>query len=92
LNSAYAGPQGTNIAEYRNHAVTADLNASQASTNPATRARLIGEALVKAAQDVPYQPLWWGQAATAFGPGITTSNYGPYFYVGPWATLVHPSV
>ena len=91
LNSAYAGINGTNIAEYRNKAVTADLNASQAATNPAQRARLIGEALVRAAKDVPYQPLWWGQAATAFGPGISASGYGPYFYVGPWATEVHPS-
>ncbi len=88
LNSAYASGEGTNIAEYKNKAVTAALNASQVATNPATRAHLIGEALVMASKDVPYQPLWWGQAATAFGPGYGTNSYGPYFYVGPWAALV----
>ena len=88
LNGANAGPQGTNIAQYQNAAVTKALDESQ-RTSGSARAGLIGQALVQSAADVPYQPLWWGEGATAFGPHVAASNYGPYFFVGPWATQVH---
>lgn len=89
LNQKYAETGGTNLAEYRNDQVSTLLDQEVSATDPAERARLLGEALVAAAEDVPYQPLWWGQAATAFGGGITAHGYGPYFYIGPWATRVH---
>jgi peptide/nickel transport system substrate-binding protein len=88
LNGAYVGVNGTNIANYSNPAVTASLDSAQTSNDSSQRAKLIGDALVKAAADVPYQPLWWGQAATAFGPKIAASGYGPYFFIGPWATSI----
>lgn len=90
LNQTYAAEGGTNLAEYRNAQVSELLDQEIGSTDPAERGRLLGEALVNAAADVPYQPLWWGQAATAFGPEVTTSSYGPYFYIGPWATKIRP--
>jgi peptide/nickel transport system substrate-binding protein len=90
LNGANAGPQGTNIAQYQNAAVTKALDESQRSSGSA-RGQLIGQALVQAGADVPYQPLWWGEGATAFGPHVRASSYGPYFFVGPWATQVHPA-
>jgi peptide/nickel transport system substrate-binding protein len=88
LNGAYVGVNGTNIANYSNAEVTSKLDAAQVSTDSAQRGQLIGDALVKAAADVPYQPLWWGQAATAFGPKIAVSGYGPYLFIGPWATSI----
>lgn len=90
LNGAYAGENGTNIAQYRDDEVTALLDQEQTSTDNAVRGQLLGQALTKAAEDVAYQPLWWGEAATAFGPKVTASDYGPYFFIGPWATQVSP--
>lgn len=89
LNGAYAGVNGTNIANYDNPTVTAALAQEQKNIDPAERAKLLSQALVTAAGDAPYQPLWWGQAATAFGPGLAARNYGPYFFIGPWATNVY---
>lgn len=86
LNGAYVGENGTNIAEYVNSTVTGALDEATRTTDAAARGQLLGEALVAAAADVAYQPLWWGYAATAFGPNVTTTQYGPYFYIGPWAT------
>lgn len=89
LNKQYAAKGGTNLAEYRNDKVSSLLDQEVTSTDPAKRAQLLGDALVAAAADVPYQPLWWGQAATAFGGGTTADGYGPYFFLGPWPTRVH---
>ncbi|WP_326635125.1 ABC transporter substrate-binding protein [Streptosporangium sp. NBC_01755] len=88
LNGAATGVNGTNIAEYANAEVTGLLDEAKTGTDDTARGRLLGEALVKAAGDVPYQPLWWGEAATAFGPGVGTGEFGPYFFVGPWATEI----
>ncbi len=89
LDKQYAAKGGTNLAEYRNDKVSSLLGQEVTSTDPAKRAQLLGDALVAAAADVPYQPLWWGQAATAFGGGTTADGYGPYFFLGPWPTRVH---
>ncbi|MCK2212269.1 ABC transporter substrate-binding protein [Actinomadura sp. ATCC 31491] len=88
LHGSATGENGTNIAEYDNPEVTRLLDEAKASTDDAARGKLLGQALVRAAADVPYQPLWWGEAATAFGPGVTAEGFGPYFFVGPWATKV----
>lgn len=88
LNSAYTGEGGTNLADYTNVDVTDLLDRAQLSTDPAERGALLGEALVAAAADVPYHPLWWGSAATALGSGVSIDAYGPYFFIGPWATRV----
>jgi peptide/nickel transport system substrate-binding protein len=91
LNGAYVAAGGTNLAEYRNDEVTALLDQEVAETDPAGRGDLLGQALVKAAADVAYQPLWWGKTATAFGPGLQTEGFGPYFFLGPWAQHVKPA-
>ncbi|GAA1009931.1 ABC transporter substrate-binding protein [Acrocarpospora pleiomorpha] len=88
LHGSATGANGTNIAEYDNPEVTKLLDDAKASTDDAARGRLLGEALVKSAADVPYQPLWWGEAATAFGRNVTAGGFGPYFFVGPWATEI----
>ena len=88
LNSAYTGAGGTNIADYTDAEVTDLLDRAQLSTDPAERGALLGEALVASAADVPYHPLWWGSAATALGSGVSMDAYGPYFFIGPWATRV----
>ncbi|MER7505466.1 ABC transporter substrate-binding protein [Nonomuraea pusilla] len=85
LHGGATGENGTNIAEYDNADVTRLLDDARKSTDDAARGKLIGEALVKAAADVPYQPLWWGEAATAFGRSVAVEGFGPYFFVGPWA-------
>ncbi|GAA3210462.1 ABC transporter substrate-binding protein [Actinocorallia longicatena] len=90
LNGANAGKGGTNIASYDVAEVTRALDDAKATTDVAARGRLIGDALTRSAADVPYQPLWWGQAATAFGPKVTVKDYGPYFFIGPWAARVGP--
>ncbi|GAA2210095.1 ABC transporter substrate-binding protein [Nonomuraea monospora] len=85
LHGGATGENGTNIAEYDDAEVTRLLDEAKASTDEAARGELLGQALVKAAADVPYQPLWWGEAATAFGKAVTAGEFGPYFFVGPWA-------
>ncbi|GAB2866467.1 ABC transporter substrate-binding protein [Actinocorallia aurea] len=88
LNGANAAAGGTNIASYANAKVTAALDEAKATTDVDARGQLIGKALQLAAADVPYQPLWWGQSATAFGPKVTAEGYGPYFFISPWAAEV----
>lgn len=88
LNGKYAATGGTNLAEYDNAQVNALLDQEVAETDPAKRGDLLGQALVAAAADVPYQPLWWGQTATAFGPGLKAKDFGPYFFLGPWVANV----
>jgi peptide/nickel transport system substrate-binding protein len=88
LNGKYAATGGTNLAEYRNAEVSALLDQEVAETDPAKRGDLLGRALVAAAADVPYQPLWWGQTATAFGEGVKAKDFGPYFFLGPWVANV----
>lgn len=90
LHSNYAAKGGTNLAEYANPEVDALLDQEIQATDPAQRGELIGKALVAAAEDAPYQPLWWGQAATAFGEGVGTDQFGPYFYIGPWVEALSP--
>ncbi|MFF0869577.1 ABC transporter substrate-binding protein [Nonomuraea sp. NPDC003560] len=88
LHGGATGENGTNIAEYDNAEVTGLLDQAKAGTDDAARGKLLGQALVRAAADVPYQPLWWGEAATAFGRAVAAEGFGPYFFVGPWATKV----
>ncbi|MEV0588880.1 ABC transporter substrate-binding protein [Nonomuraea sp. NPDC050310] len=90
LDGGATGKNGTNIAEYANAEVTKLLADAKASTDDAERGKLLGQALLKSAADLPYQPLWWGEAATAFGPSVTATGFGPYFFVGPWAAKVAP--
>lgn len=88
LNSTYAAKGGTNLAEYRDPTVSGLLDQEVASTDPAERGDLLGQALTAAAADVPYQPLWWGRTATAFGAGLQAEAFGPYFFLGPWVQHV----
>ncbi|MCD0451665.1 ABC transporter substrate-binding protein [Actinocorallia sp. API 0066] len=90
LNGANAAEGGTNIASYADAKVTGLLDQAKGTTEERKRAELIGEALRLAAADLPYQPLWWGQSATAFGPKVTAEGYGPYFFISPWAARVAP--
>ncbi|MEO3785762.1 ABC transporter substrate-binding protein [Actinocorallia sp. B10E7] len=90
LNGANAGKGGTNIASYTEAKVTGPLDKAKTTTDGAARAKLIGEALTVSAADAPYQPLWWGESATAFGPKVTAEGYGPYFFIAPWATRIAP--
>ena len=92
LNASYAEVGGTNIAEYRDDEVTGLLDQEVASTDPAERGDLLGRALVAAAADVAYQPLWWGETATAFAGAIEPVGFGPYFFIGgAWAENVQRS-
>lgn len=88
LNGKYAATGGTNLAAYRNATVSALLDQEVAEADPAKRGDLLGRALVASAADVPYQPLWWGQTATAFGGGVKADGFGPYFFLGPWVQHV----
>lgn len=88
LNGDNTGVNGSNIADYSNDRVTAALRQERITTDQAERGRLLGEALVQAATDIAYQPLWWGVGATAFGPKVATKDYSPYFFLGPWAADV----
>lgn len=88
LNGDNAGVNGSNIADYRNDEVTALLRTEKITTDQAERGRLLGEVIVKAAADIPYQPLWWGVGATAFGPKVAGEDYSPYFFLGPWPSNV----
>lgn len=88
LSGDNTGVDGANVADYSNDEVTALLRQEKASTDGAERGRLLGDALVQAAEDIAYQPLWWGVGATAFGPKVATEGYSPYFFLGPWVSQV----
>ena len=77
-----------NPASYSNPKV-ADLLAQQREeADPAKRVDLIIEAQQVAMADLPYVPLWWGEAATAINDKYTIEDFGPYTLLSPWTSRI----
>lgn len=77
-----------NPASYTNEAVTALMDSQRAETDPAARVEQIIEAQKLALADLPYVPLWWGQAATAINSAYTIEDFGPYTLLSPWTPRI----
>jgi peptide/nickel transport system substrate-binding protein len=77
-----------NPASYTNEAVTALMDSQRAEADPAKRAEQIIEAQKLALADLPYVPLWWGQAATAINSAYTIEDFGAYTLLSPWTPRI----
>jgi len=77
-----------NPASYANEEVAALLQQQREEADPAKRVDLIIEAQTVAMADVPYVPLWWGEAATAINDKYTIEDFGPYTLLSPWTTRI----
>ncbi|MFZ9628500.1 MAG: ABC transporter substrate-binding protein [Ilumatobacteraceae bacterium] len=77
-----------NPATYSNDAVAALMSQQKEEADPAARVELIIEAQQKALADLPYVPLWWGQAATAINSAYTIEDFGPYTLLSPWTPRI----
>lgn len=77
-----------NPASYSNEAVTALMDQQRVETDPAKRVELIVEAQRTALADLPYVPLWWGEAATAINSEYAIEDFGPYTLLSPWTPRI----
>ena len=77
-----------NPASYANEEVAALLAQQREEFDPAKRVDLIIEAQKIAMADVPYVPLWWGEAATAINDKYTIEDFGAYTLLSPWTTRI----
>ncbi|MEN9644063.1 MAG: hypothetical protein RL238_732 [Actinomycetota bacterium] len=77
-----------NPASYANEEVAALLQQQREEADPAKRVELIVEAQKIAMADVPYVPLWWGEAATAINDKYTIEDFGPYTLLSPWTVRI----
>ncbi|OPG13620.1 peptide ABC transporter substrate-binding protein [Microbispora sp. GKU 823] len=78
-----------NPAKYANDTITATMAKATAEADPAKRADLLIEAQTAQAADLAYLPLWWGQAATAFGSAIGVRDYTSYTLLADWPQQVY---
>lgn len=78
-----------NPAKYANDAIAATMAKAAAEADPAKRAGLLIEAQTTQAADLAYLPLWWGQAATAFGSAIGVRDYTSYTLLADWPQQVY---
>ncbi len=77
-----------NPASYTSEEVAALLQQQREETDPAVRVDLIIEAQRLAMEDIPYVPLWWGEAATAIDDAFTIDDFGSYTLLSPWTTRI----
>jgi peptide/nickel transport system substrate-binding protein len=77
-----------NPASYTNDKVTELMGKQREETDPAKRVDLIVEAQSVALADIPYLPLWWGEAATAINDKYTIEDFGPYTLLSPWTPRI----
>ncbi|MBU4337595.1 MAG: ABC transporter substrate-binding protein, partial [Actinobacteria bacterium] len=69
--------------------VSAQLATANSETDPTTRTTAIIAANAAAAAQVAQVPLWWGVSSTAVDESIGLSDYGSYFFVGPWGSRLY---
>jgi len=77
-----------NPASYTNAEMTTLMGKSKEETDPAKRIDLLIQAQATAMKDVPYVPLWWGQAATAISDKYTIEPYTSYSLLSPWTPRI----
>ena len=77
-----------NPGSYTNPAVDDLMQQQREETDPAKRVDLIVKTQQTALADLPYYPLWWGEAATAINDTYTIDEFGSYTFLSPWAGRV----
>lgn len=77
-----------NPASYANDDVAATLAKAKEETDPAKRIDLVLEAQTTALADLPYVPLWWGEAAVAVADKYEIEDFGSYTLLSPWTPRI----
>jgi peptide/nickel transport system substrate-binding protein len=88
LHSKFAVENGLNEANYKNAEVDRLLDEQQRSSDPAVRARALGEVLEIIAVDLPYLPIWFPEVAMSVDDEYVYRNFSPLYIYQPWATYV----
>ncbi len=77
-----------NPASYTNDEVAATLAKAKEETDPAKRVDLILQAQTTALAELPYVPLWWGEAAVAVADRYEIEDFGSYTLLSPWTPRI----
>ncbi|MCB0997897.1 MAG: ABC transporter substrate-binding protein [Acidimicrobiales bacterium] len=77
-----------NPASYANDEVAATLAKAKEETDPAKRIDLVLEAQTTALAELPYVPLWWGEAAVAIADTYEIEDFGSYTLLSPWTPRI----
>lgn len=77
-----------NPASYTNEEMASIMAQQKEETDPAKRVDLIAQAQQIALADLPYVPLWWGEAATAIDAKYTIEDFGSYTLLSPWTPRI----
>lgn len=77
-----------NPATYTNDDMAAILASAKEETDPKKRAQLVLDGQALALADLPYFPLWWGEAATAVTDKYTIQDFGSYTLLSPWTPRI----
>jgi peptide/nickel transport system substrate-binding protein len=77
-----------NPASYSNDAVTELMAQAKEEVDPAKRVEILIDAQKAALADIPYIPLWWGEAATAINSKYTIEDFGSYSLLSPWTPRI----
>lgn len=78
-----------NPAAYSSSEVTDLLAKSAAETDPKARADLLIKLNMISNTELPYWPLWWGEAATGVANEIGLTDYSAFFLLSPWPENVY---
>ncbi|WP_405088287.1 ABC transporter substrate-binding protein [Microbispora sp. NBC_01389] len=78
-----------NPAQYTNKNIAATMAKADGEADPAARAQLLIDAQTTQAADLAYLPLWWGQAAVAFGSAVGIKDYSSYTLMADWPSQVY---
>ena len=84
-DSKGAAPNAFNTANFRSRKMDALLAQQQNSVDPKVRAAAIKKALMLAAVQVPYVPLWYQDVAMAVNKKLTYKGFGTWYLYTPWA-------
>ncbi|MFN8022129.1 MAG: ABC transporter substrate-binding protein [Acidimicrobiales bacterium] len=77
-----------NPASYTNDDVAAALAKAKEETDPAKRIDLVLGAQTTALAELPYLPLWWGEAAVAIADTYEIEDFGSYTMLSPWTPRI----
>lgn len=77
-----------NPASFSNDKVTKLMDQQRQETDPQKRVETLLEAQRLALDELPYFPLWWGEAATAINDEYTIEDFGSYTFLSPWTPRI----
>ncbi len=82
--SAAAVENAFNTANYKNPTVDRLLKEQTTATDKKKRAKILGEIVKIAGEELPYMPLWWEGPALAASTKYVFNGFSPLYYYQAW--------